>query len=86
MRSNLPPGVTNSMIEDQVSSGDHLHDALVETLEHIVDTNCLYEVIQCLIEVCYAKEDYLRSAWGDDYQAGLWRSASLQLEKLNVKV
>ncbi len=83
MRSNLPPGVTNSMIEDQVSDS---HDVLVEALEDIIDRSCLYEVIQCLIEVCYIKEDHLRVTWGDDPTADLWQSASLQLEKLNIKV
>ncbi len=82
--SNLPPGVTDSMIEDQVGD-NRLHDALVDKLQELVDTNGLYEVIQCLIEVCYAKEDEVRDK-GDDYYANLWSDASSQLEKLNISV
>ena len=88
MSSNLPPGVTNSMIEDQVSQNQKAFDLLCDALEVFVDLNCLYSVIEALTQICCRKEDKLREDWvvPDNPLADLWLEASRQLEKLNVQV
>ena len=88
MLSNLPPGVTDSMIEDQVCQNQEAFVLLCDALEVFVDLNCLYSVIEALTQICYRKEDKLREGWvaPDNPLADLWLEASRQLEKLNIQV
>jgi hypothetical protein len=74
--------ITGNYGEDQFNPA---HDKLCETLEELIDKSCLYEVIQCLIEICYLKEDHTRETWGTE-QWRLWKHAGQQLEKLKIKV
>lgn len=88
MSSNLPPGVTNSMIEDQVPSIEEEEKFvnLCKELEKIVDKSCLYEVISALSAISWDKHCHILENWQDSPLANLWKSASEQLDKLNIQV
>ena len=95
MLSNLPPGVTDSMIEDQVSSAEHkaAFDILCDALEIFVDLNYLSPIVEALTQICYDKANHLRTNWHSGFDpdkahpaADLWEDAGKQLEKLNIQV
>jgi len=88
MSSNLPPGITNSMIEDQVPSieDDNKFENLCNELEAIVDKHCLYEVVQALSYIAWTKSDHVLTTWQDTLSSELWKSAAFKLDGLNIQV
>jgi hypothetical protein len=45
-------------------------------LEKMVDKTSLWKVLSDLVDICYAKDDHLRSAWQDNIMAN--RSGEMQ--------
>jgi hypothetical protein len=91
MLSNLPPGVTDSMIEAQVSSKEEeaRFDILVEEIEKLIDENCVYTVIEAIEQVCYLKANYLREYWpqpNENTLADMWDNTGKILSKLTLQI
>lgn len=52
----------------------------LEALERMVDETCLSEVLELLAQICWEKDEHLRSAWQDNRQAREWSRAANMLD------
>jgi hypothetical protein len=50
-------------------------------LEVLIDRLGLYETLQAIVDVAYAKADHLASAWQDHEAARRWRIAAGRIER-----
>jgi len=55
-------------------------------LEDLVDVYGLEYVVSALEEICYEKEDHLRSNWQDEHSAALWHKAGKRIGRLSAYI
>jgi len=58
------------------------HNAAIDTIERIIDSNSLRETVEMLAEICSAKADHIRENWQDEALAAAWDKEAARL--LNV--
>ena len=56
-----------------------------EILEEMIDRKSLWEVLEALHEICYAKAEHLRANWQDTEAAREWERAGEACDKACAK-
>jgi len=59
---------------------------MLETLEDMVDSGSIGDVLETLIELCHEKAEHLRSNWGDDAEAKAWERDGRKIGRLIGKL
>lgn len=57
---------------------------LQDTLETLIDSNTLHDVIEALESVCYAKAGHIEENWQDATTAQPWVMAAQRLGEVNI--
>ncbi|REJ65784.1 MAG: hypothetical protein DWQ31_17140 [Planctomycetota bacterium] len=57
-----------------------------DTLEQLIDSASLQEVLSALAEICHEKADHLRSNWQDESSAKVWERDAQAIERCASKV
>lgn len=56
-----------------------------DIIEKIIDENSLLETINAISEICYLKEDHVRSNWQDENLAKEWSKCGKEISKIADK-
>lgn len=57
-----------------------------ETLEGLIDTHGLANVLEALVAICYEKASHLQTNWQDDGAAREWTKAGRRIATAEVAV
>lgn len=61
-----------------------LTNAERETLERLIDSSTLANVVDALTTICYEKAEHIETKWQDRATAQLWTKAGRSIEKAIV--
>ena len=61
------------------------HDAQ-DTLEALIDTYTLADVLTAISDICYGKAEHLRSNWQDENAARVWQNTARRVGSYKVVV
>lgn len=56
-----------------------------DTIEQIIDANSFRAVLDMIEEICFAKEEHLRTNWQDKEQAKVWFRRAKMIQKVHTE-